>query len=344
MGKKIIFIGPLSFKRNIIGGAVIKNRNLLDYLKNSGFEIKVLDTDNWKEKKFFIIFNLILLLIFYKDYSKIILSTSSDSSYKFLKIFNKLNCRRKELYYFVIGGILPQNLEEKKYDINFFYKIKKIYIETETMANRLKKLGLIQTQYLPNFKKFNIKDRSEKKIELPLKLIFLARIEKEKGINLIFDMIEEINKKSKRVIVDFYGPISEKYKKEFEEKIKNFNECSYKGIIDMTDESYNKISKYDLMLFPTYYCNEGIPGSIIDAFISSIPILASKWNNYSEILNKNLAFEFEIGNKKEFIEKIEDILSISKNELSKKRKKCFEESKKYHIENVMIKVLEDLNK
>ena len=38
------------------------------------------------------------------------------------------------------------------------------------------------------------------------------------------------------------------------------------------------------MIFPTYYVGEGFPGTIIDAFSSGIPDIATDWRYNSEIV------------------------------------------------------------
>ncbi len=57
------------------------------------------------------------------------------------------------------------------------------------------------------------------------------------------------------------------------------------------------MKKYDLLLFPTKYYTEGIPGTIIDAYFSGLPVLVSRWENHNDILyekrNRNNVYEFD---------------------------------------------------
>ena len=212
------------------------------------------------------------------------------------------------------------------------------------MAQKMKDLGLIQTEYLPNFKKFICKDRSEKKISLPLKMVFFSRISREKGTSLIFKMIEEVNKTEGNISVDFYGPIENEYEGEFFKEINNVKNAYYKGMLDsMEEKTFDILSLYDFMIFPTCCFNEGIPGSIIDAFVSSLPIVAARWKNFDEILNSNFSFEFPINDQKSFNKIIIEILK-NPEELLKKRKFSYLESKKYCIENVLNKILSEFEK
>lgn len=38
------------------------------------------------------------------------------------------------------------------------------------------------------------------------------------------------------------------------------------------------------MLLPTHYYTEGLPGSVLDAYMSGIPIIVSRWKHASEFV------------------------------------------------------------
>ena len=51
----------------------------------------------------------------------------------------------------------------------------------------------------------------------------------------------------------------------------------------------------DVLLFPTRFPDEGIPGTIIDAFAAGIPIISSKWLYFDEIFEDHktaLGYDF----------------------------------------------------
>lgn len=186
------------------------------------------------------------------------------------------------------------------------------------MAQKMKDLGLIQAEYLPNFKRFIPKDRSEKEISLPLKAVFFSRITYEKGTDMIFEMLKEINKDKININVDFYGPIDEIYKNDFHQKISEFNETEYKGILDGRNfKVFDILSEYDFMLFPTFWKGEGFPGTIIDSLISSLPIVSSDWNYNSEIINSDVGYIFKSKNQEAFNDVIKKILENPEKLLKK---------------------------
>jgi glycosyltransferase involved in cell wall biosynthesis len=47
------------------------------------------------------------------------------------------------------------------------------------------------------------------------------------------------------------------------------------------------LSKYDVLLLPTFYAGEGYPGAIIEAYSCGIPVIATAWRSIPEIVHKN---------------------------------------------------------
>ena len=342
--KRIEFICSLS-KKNNIGGETIKNDYLYEYLRERNFDINLLDFENHKKNKFILLLKCTYSII--NPFSKkIILSKASRSSYFYLKLYHYLNIWNKKLYYFVIGGNFHNFLLNNDFDIKYYMNIEKIYVETKKMKDILNEnLNLKQVEYLPNFKNFIIKDRSNKQINFPLEWVFFSRIEEKKGVELIFNMLSEINKENIKVKVDFYGPIGNDYKNIFEKKIKNYNEVKYCGILNSKEEkTYDKLSRYDLMLFPTYWEGEGFPGVIIDAYISSLPVVASNHNFNSEFIkSQETGFLFNLEDKSGLEKTMKEIIN-AKEKLKFMRKKAFEESKKYNINLVLNGVIYDREK
>lgn len=340
--KELLFIGPVSQKRNIIGGATIKNRNLIEYLQNNKIKVKILDTDNWRKNIFLMLFKLYYFLLIRRE-KKIILSTSAEGTYYFLRFLYIFNWRRKNIYFFQVGGKTSELLINKKYNIKYFKNITKIYVETSRMENMLRNIGLTQVKKVSNFKNFSINNKNKKKILLPLKMVFLSRIEKKKGIDLIFRMLSKINQNKIKITVDFYGPIKREEELEFKNKIAQYKETKYLGILNlMSERGYAKLSEYDLMLFPTCYQNEGIPGSVIDSLICGVPIIASRWKNYDQILNDKVAYNFELNNQIELNNLISKILDNDLDKILEMKKNCYTEAKKYHINFVLNEVIDEI--
>ena len=67
-----------------------------------------------------------------------------------------------------------------------------------------------------------------------------------------------------------------------------WSNIQYRGVLDLTNISgYEKLASYDVMLFPTFWDDEGFPGVIVDAHIAGLPVIASDWNMNREVIEHN---------------------------------------------------------
>ena len=338
--KKIEFICALPSKGKL-GGETLKNKTILKYLKENNIKVRVTNFSKYKKFKFLVFFECLITLL-NPFTNKILISKASKSSYIYLKLARYLNIYKKKIYYMVIGGKFDQYLKNENFKIKYYSKIEKIYVESYKMKDALIKLGLEQTEYLPNFKSFKLVNRTMKDEKYPLEAVFFSRILPEKGTEMIFKMLESINEKEIMLKIFFYGPIEKNYEKIFFKKIKEIKEVKYEGILDsFEEETFDILKNYDFMIFPTFWDGEGFPGTIVDSLISSLPIVASDWNVNKEIINDKIGFLFEARNQSKF-EKLIKFIINNKKELIKKRGFCFEESKKYNVDNVLKRLKKEL--
>ena len=170
----------------------------------------------------------------------------------------------------------------------------------------------------------------------PYKLCTFSRVIYEKGIEDAIQVVRKINEEYNKIIyeLDIYGPIDEEYKDRFTTIVNNAPEyIQYKGCID-SEKSVNTLKNYYLLLFPTKFKTEGIPGTIIDALSAGVPIIASRWDNVEEIISheKNgLIYDFnDLLDFKINLEKM-----INTKSIKNMKKECLIEAKKFQKENVI---------
>ena len=59
----------------------------------------------------------------------------------------------------------------------------------------------------------------------------------------------------------------------------------YKGLVPY-DRSVEILKNYFVLLFPTkLYYSEGVPGTIIDAYASGVPVIAAKWESFADVVD-----------------------------------------------------------
>lgn len=343
---KIGLIGAfLNDDLNSLGGETLKNQILKEALERNLIEVKVLNTFGWDTHKLFFSIKLFLYLIKMRKLP-IILSTGSRGALKLLKILYKLRYFgffNLNLYYLVIGGYLPMKLRENQNLIKYLSLPKKIYVETKGIKKMLEELGISNVYVLPNFKEIKFQPSNFEISENGLKIVYLSRVSKDKGIEEAIKAISVLSEKY-NVKLEIYGPIEWDYKNCFYNILKNKENVEYKGVLNpKSNNFYQVLSKYDLMIFPTAWSYEGFPGVVIDSYIAGVPVLASDWEYSSEIIK-----EYETGfivKRSDFMElknKIEWIIN-NKYILRGMRVKCLEEAKKYDVMRVIKILLEDLN-
>lgn len=225
-------------------------------------------------------------------------------------VYNAI-CKR-EIHYIVIGGWLSSFIEEHKSLYGMLLGFKKIYVETSTMKTALEKKGFENIVLMKNFKVLNAVEERNLTTEFkpPYKVCTFSRVMEKKGIEEAIDAVTTINRESNSEIynLDIYGEISPEYKDRFETLVREFPPyIKYKGLVPY-DQSVEVLKSYFALLFPTKFYTEGIPGTIIDAYASGIPVIASKWESFHDVVDDGqTGFGYQFGNQVEFISTLKEL-------------------------------------
>ena len=288
MKNKVIFIGSINCGGRADDGETMKNQILIETLSKNNVEISVVDTRN-RPIRILYLFKFLLLITFCRK-RKIIFSASSFVTYKLLKLATMFRYNPNNIIYWVIGGKFADFVEQGQINKELYIPLKHIFVEGDSMTKKLNALGLNNVETVPNFKRISYLPDLSAKSNSIVKFVFLSRIIPQKGVNLIIEASKMLNKECENDFsVDFYGKIDAAYEEEFLNKIKDEININYKGFLNLTEDSgYDKLSTYDIMLFPTFWEGEGFPGIIIDAYIAGLPIIASDWNLNPQIVKNNI--------------------------------------------------------
>lgn len=259
-------------------------------------------------------------------------------------IFN--NIFKVKLYYIVIGGWLPELIKKYKILKIFLKHFDKIYVETTQVILQLNNMGINNTVQLKNFKDISIINEEQLlyyKNE-PFKICTLSRVMEQKGIEDVIQVVKSINDKMGKdvYLLDIYGPIDEKYKEKFNEIIKNFpSSIKYKGIVDYKETS-EVLKNYYILIFPTKFITEGIPGTIIDAYAAGVPVLASRWNSYNDIIEEGkTGFSYKFNNLEDMEKKL--IFLMNNTDIVNNIKKhCLKKAIENNSKTVIKKLIDDI--
>ncbi len=333
---KILFLGAINQINSPRGGEEYKNQLLVEkFLHISEYSNCVIDTYNWKNKPFLWV-KLFYQLLF-NDFDYVIISASSASTFRLLQIIKIIKSDLlAKTHYFVIGGYFPEGIKTKRYNWETYIKLKSIVLEGEILKNQLLECtDLTNIRVVPNFKKFDISLSLNNGLsdKSTFKFVFVGRISRAKGIDEIFDAVEFIqtHHSDLKFEVDFFGPIEDQF--EFSDDLP----IQYKGYLDIMshpEKSYQKLSEYSCMLFPTYWQGEGFPGVVIDAYVAGLPVIATDWNMNQEVVEDGeTGIIIPIKSAKDLVtamvELMENPMKLEKMRMNSKAK-----AKDFHIDTV----------
>ena len=79
------------------------------------------------------------------------------------------------------------------------------------------------------------------------------------------------------------------FKEEFEAFLPASNHVRYCGVFDSAkDNVYQKLNEYDVLLFPTRWEGEGVPGILVEAKMAGLAVIASRQNYNAELVREDL--------------------------------------------------------
>lgn len=282
----ILVIGYFGYSSNQLDGQTIKTRNIYDAL-SSEHTVNYFDTEVLKYNKL----QILSLLKKITQHDKVFfVGGKNNLKYFFPILYSLSKIQKKKIVYVVVGGWLYDFLRSNPALYTIMLKsIRSVLVETKFLKAKLERLGFKNVNTIPNFRLTPDYEPSKPHFGSDtLNIVFMARIMKAKGIYLIFDLLEDYIKNNqsyiKKLKIDFYGPISSDDKNKFEELIQIFSpHVSYKGLLQ-PNKIYFELPKYDLLVLPTFYEGEGFPGTILDAYLSGIPVITTKWKQIPEFV------------------------------------------------------------
>ena len=160
---------------------------------------------------------------------------------------------------------------------------------------------------------------------------------REKGIEDAVNAVVSVNTDLgiQAFSLDIYGQVDGAQIEWFESLQTKFpSYIRYGGLVPF-DKSVEVLKEYYALLFPTYYEGEGFAGTIIDAFASGLPIIASDWRYNSEIIKPHInGLLVKCKNVNDLVLALKYI-SDNKDEWNKMKSECLKEAFIYSPENAL---------
>ncbi len=285
--KKILVLGYFGYVTDQLDGQTVKTRNIYRLAtEQCGKEqVEYFDTQEFKRNRLslFKMFRMVTR-------TDILLYLPAHNNLRVL--FPIIYClsivHQVTFHYFVVGGWLKEFLAHLPVHRAMLKRISGIHVETQWLKNELEEYYHFENvDVFPNFRFFNFipqPSESEK-----LRVVFMARITRQKGLDWVFAFADYIveNSLQEKYSITFYGPEADADKSYFEKKVAGYEFVDYRGALQPS-EIYETLSQYDVMLLPTHFYTEGLPGSIVDAYIAGIPVIVTEWKYSHEFVDDGI--------------------------------------------------------
>lgn len=248
---------------------------------------------------------------------------------KLLYRFNRKTMQRS--LYFMMGGTEAKRIAENADEIEWYRNYKKIYAETESMVRILKNAGLDNAEWFPNcrnqYSKPPVWNGQQGK---RLQCVFFSLIGRQKGI----DIIIEAAKETPNIDYYFYGVINPEDERYFRNAVDEIKNIYYKGVFAGNNEkTYEELRKYDVLLLPTRWKNEGVPGIIVEAKMAGIAAVVSNQNYNAELVKDNVEGIVLRENTTEALLEAVERIDMDRALLERLKQNSYKSSVKYCIEN-----------
>jgi glycosyltransferase involved in cell wall biosynthesis len=110
------------------------------------------------------------------------------------------------------------------------------------------------------------------------RFVFLGQVHRGKGVR---ELVEAGERLPEGVTVDIYGPL------DFDIQESEFNgrdRVTYRGPVD-PDDVHGVLSKYGVLVLPSYHHGEGYPGVILEAYAAGLPVVSTRWRAIPELVD-----------------------------------------------------------
>ena len=276
--KKVLYIGvfPPPY-----GGVTVKNTIITNEINEFANVIRI----NLYEVKQLPI-NLIRIFKTIKCKGTILVGLDSKRLKVITMILSVFPGAIRRTSFFLMGGLAAETIINDFRMSAFLKEAKAVLVETNGMKNTLNKQGFNNVKVYPNCKSYKDSIEPENVDNRPLQMVFFSQVSKEKGILYVERAVEKLYSLRVPFKLDIYGHIVKEIEAEFLSFVDEYENVNYKGVFDSTQSSvYGKLHEYDVLLFPSQWKAEGVPGVLVEAKMAGITVVASDIAYNEEIID-----------------------------------------------------------
>lgn len=343
----IAVIGRVADGVQLLDGQTVKTRILRDELQKYFPDQEVICVDTYKYSRRVVPVLWNTVRAFLKSEHIFVLLSRNGRRFFFPIITGLNRIFHRRLYHDVVGGALPDEVRNRpalgvqlnRFEIN--------WVELSAMRDELKQLGVNNVEVLPNFKRLNVLSESQlsESKKNPFVFTMFSRVIKEKGMGQAAAAVSRINRQygKIRAVLYIYGPVEEDYKAEFDTILNTYpEEVFYKGCVPY-EKSVEVLCDSFMLLFPSTYFGEGLPGTIIDAFSAGLPVIATDWHFNAELVHHGVTGYCYSWKEPEKLSEMMLYAMEHPDRIESMRPACLLEAKKYTPEIAMAQICKRMN-
>lgn len=281
---KVLVLGYFGYLTNQLDGQTVKTRDVYRLAKEQleNCDVEYFDTQSLQKSKLYL-FKMFFRVMCCKTLFYLPAQNNLKVFFPIIFVLSKLF--RFNIHYFVVGGWLREYLTHLPIHRFMLGRIKGIHAETKRLKKELEGYyNFKNVDIFPNFRFFDYNPKPSESDKL--RIVFMARVMKQKGIDWIFALADYIveNGLQEKFSITFFGPEDNEDKQYFESNVAKYGFVEYRGALQ-PKEIHDTLSNYDVMLLPTHFYTEGLPGSVVDAYISGIPVIVTEWKHSHEFVD-----------------------------------------------------------
>lgn len=288
MEKPICMIGHFGGEESFHDGQTVKTHALAAAISSCAPDIPLYKADTYDCRKHKLRF-LARFAVGLATSERIVLCVSKKGRRIFFPIlYFAAKYFHKRVFHCAIGGRLADEAAADRRVRKYISSFEKNWVESRSLEENLRKQGVENAEYMPNFK--DLPELSGHDLpgtsDGPLRCVIFSRVCLEKGIADAIASILQINGGTEQplALLDIYGAVEPGFGQELEKEIvRSAPAVRYCGVVE-ANQSVAVLQDYDVLLFPTRYEREGIPGTIIDALAAGVPVIARRWRYCDEML------------------------------------------------------------
>ncbi|MDO4490590.1 MAG: glycosyltransferase [Lachnospiraceae bacterium] len=339
---RIAIVGHFGGNQFFNDGQTVKTKMVWKSLKNHGYDcIDCVDTYYIKRNPLRFCFQFMKAVLRNRKFMVLLADKGRKVLFPVFWLLSRF--AGKEIYHNGIGGSHAIEVRQKKHWKTYLNSFRGNWVESRAMAEQLQQLGVTNALYLPNFK--ILTEITEEDLifdhEEPFSVCTFSRVIKEKGIEDAIEAVKTINGKCGRQVLnlDIYGPVTDQYKIHLERLMKEAPGCRYCGSV-APHKSVEVMKKYFLLLFLTFWPDEGFPGTIIDAMASGVPVIARKWPYCEEMLTHGeTGYIYPFDQPEQLVPMLEYAITHKEETLAMK-KNCLKKADEYREETVIRQIIQ----